>query len=131
MGPAMESVLSRTGAAKTSGAAKIAPAFFAHARRMPGKTAIWCDGTTVTYQELAKLVCRWSNAMAESGVKRGDHIGVILPNSIEFVALMLVASDLGAVLVPLNTSLTPAAVHTAFAGETGFFDGRRFVAERG
>lgn len=114
MGPAMETVLSKTEAAKTSGAAKIAPAFFAHAGRTPDKTAIWCDGTTVTYQALAKLVCRWSNAMAQSGVKRGDHIGVILPNSIEFVALMLVAADLGAVLVPLNTSLTPTAVHTAF-----------------
>lgn len=111
----MHSVLSNTGVAKTSGAAKIAPAFFAHARRAPGKAAIWCDGTTLTYRELAELVCRWSNAMAQSGVGRGDHIGVILPNSIEFVALMLVAADLGAVLVPLNTSLTPDAVHTAFA----------------
>jgi long-chain acyl-CoA synthetase len=115
MGPVMESVLSKTGATTTSGAAKIAPAFFAHAERMPDKAAIWCDGTTASYGELARLVCRWSNAMAESGVRRGDHIGVILPNCIEFVALMLVAADLGAVLVPLNTALTPAAVHTAFA----------------
>jgi long-chain acyl-CoA synthetase len=115
MGSAMQSVLSKTGAANTSGAAQIAPAFFAHASRTPDKTAIWCDGTTASYRELAGLVCRWSNAMAESGVKRGDHIGVILPNSIEFVALMLVAADLGAVMVPLNTSLTPTAVHTAFA----------------
>jgi long-chain acyl-CoA synthetase len=115
MGSAMHSVLSKTGATKTSGAAKIAPAFFAHASRTPDKTAIWCDGTSASYSDLARLVSRWSNAMADSGVRRGDHIGVILPNSIEFVALMLVAADLGAVLVPLNTSLTPDAVHVAFA----------------
>ena len=115
VGPVMETALSKTGATETSGAARIAPTFFAHARRTPGKAAIWCEGTTLTYRELAGLVCRWSNALAQSGVRRGDHIGVILPNCIEFVALMLVAADLGAVLVPLNTALTPAAVHKAFA----------------
>lgn len=41
-------------------------------------------------------------------------MGVLLPNSVEFVALMLVAADLGVVLVPLNTSLPVAAVHHAF-----------------
>ena len=114
MGRVMETALSNSGATGTSGAAKIAPEFFAHARRTPDKVAIWCDGTTKSYGELARQVCRWSNAMAKNGVRRGDHIGVILPNGIEFVMLMLVAADLGAVLVPLNISLTPAAVHKAF-----------------
>lgn len=110
----MQNVFSITSDAQTYGTAKIAPAFFEHARRTPDKIAIWCDDGAVNYGELARLVCRWANALAENSVRRGDHIGVILPNSIEFVALMLVAADLGAVLVPLNTSLTPAAVHTAF-----------------
>ena len=98
-----------------SGPAKIAPSFFAHARRTPNKQAIWCEGKSASYQQLAQLVCRWSNAMASSGVKRGDHMAVLLPNSIEFVALILVAADLGAVLVPLNISLTPSAIHKAVA----------------
>jgi len=110
----IKTILSQTAADATSGTAKIVPTFFLHAGRTPDKPAIWCEGSTATYQELAVLVCRWSNAMAHGGVKRGDHIGVILPNSIEFVALMLVAADLGAVMVPLNTSLTPLAVHRAF-----------------
>lgn len=110
----MESVLSQTAGTARSGAARIASTFLLHARHTPEKQAIWCDGATATYRELADLTCRWSNAMAENGVKRGDHIAVLLPNGIEFVALMLVAADLGAVLVPLNTSLTPAAVHKAF-----------------
>ncbi len=110
----IKTILSQTTADATSGTAKISPTFFSHARHTPDKQAIWCDGTTASYQELASLVCRWSNAMAQGGVKRGDHIGVMLPNSIEFAALMLVAADLGAVMVPLNTSLTPSAVHRAF-----------------
>jgi long-chain acyl-CoA synthetase len=96
------------------GLARIASTFFAHARQTPDKLAVCCEGSTVRYHELAQLVCRWSNVMTSCGVKRGDHIGVILPNNIEFVALMLVAAELGSVLVPLNISLTPSAVHRAF-----------------
>lgn len=94
--------------------ARIVSTFFEHAIQRPSKQAICCDGSAISYQELAQLVSRWSKAMSSSGVKRGDHIGVLLPNSIEFVALILVAADIGAVLVPLNTSLTPVAVHRAF-----------------
>jgi len=92
----------------------IMSSFMAHAARLPDKQAIWCEGRIASYQELSRLVCQWSNAMMARHVKRGDHIGVLLPNSIEFVALILAAADLGAVLVPLNTSLMPPAVHRAF-----------------
>lgn len=95
--------------------AGIAQTFFAQARRNPDKVALWCEGTSMTYGELADLVSRWSGLMAAEGVRCGDHVGVLLPNTIEFVALMLVAADLGAVLVPLNTSLPEAAVRRAFA----------------
>jgi len=110
----LESVLQQSSTEFNVGTGKIASTFFAHARRTPDKQAIWCEGNAASYQQLARLVCRWSSAMAASGVKRGDHIGVMLPNSIDFVALILVAADLGAVLVPLNTSLTPTAVQRAF-----------------
>ncbi|MDY7537138.1 class I adenylate-forming enzyme family protein [Undibacterium sp. RTI2.1] len=97
-----------------SATAKIAPLFFSYAKSTPEKQAIWCEGETISYRQLSELVCRWSHGMLTNDVKRGDHIGVILPNCIEFVALMLVAADLGAVLVPLNTSLTPNAARRAF-----------------
>jgi long-chain acyl-CoA synthetase len=89
--------------------------FFGIADRTPARTALICDTREMTYQELASLVRRWSNAMAANGVARGDMMAVILPNATEFVALMMVAADLGAVLVPLSTSLPPADVFTSFA----------------
>lgn len=92
----------------------LARTFFGHAGRLPDKPAIHCEGQTLGYGELAGLVARWSAALRAQGVARGDHIGVLLPNCIEFVALMLVAADLGATLVPLNTSLPASAVHTSF-----------------
>ena len=93
---------------------RIVETFFSNACGDPEKQAIWCDGASMTYGQLADMVGRWSRLMVSGGVRRGDHIGVLLPNGIEFVALMLVAADLGAVLVPLNTSLPPSAVHLAF-----------------
>lgn len=92
----------------------IARSFFARASTTPNRIAISCDGSSVTFNELADLVGRWSYVLCDRGVVRGDHIGVLLPNCIEFVTLMLVASDIGAVLVPLNTSLPHAAVFRAF-----------------
>lgn len=93
----------------------VAPPFFEVANAHPDKQAIWCDGRTASYGELSALVRRWSCALAESGVQPGEQVGVLLPNSIEFAALLLVAADLGVSLVPLNTSLGPEAVQRAFA----------------
>jgi len=91
----------------------IARTFFSNASGNPTRLAIWCEGGPHLWG-----VCGPSEPMVASdgshGVRRGDHIGVLLPNRIEFVALMLVAADLGAVLVPLSTSLPASAVHRAF-----------------
>jgi len=94
--------------------AKIAQAFFSNAHGNPEKLAIWCEGVTMTYGQLASLVSRWTSALVSRGVRRGESIGVLLSNSIEFVALMLVAADLGMVIVPMNISLSASAVHRAF-----------------
>lgn len=94
--------------------ATIARTFFGHAGRAPDQPAIHCEGRSLSYGELAGLVGRWSAGLRGQGVARGDHIGVLLPNGIDFVTLMLAAADLGAVLVPLNTSLPASAVQRAF-----------------
>lgn len=92
----------------------IAKIFFENAKKNPHKTAIWCDGETISYQELAVLVNKWSNLLKSNGVNYGEHIGVLIPNNIEFVALMLTASNLGAAIVPLNPTLPANAIECAF-----------------
>jgi long-chain acyl-CoA synthetase len=93
---------------------RISNSFFRNARDTPEKLAIWCEGSSLSYGELASLVSRWTNHFAARGGQRGDHIGVLLQNSVEFVALMIVAADLGMVLVPLNTTLPVQAIHHGF-----------------
>lgn len=109
----------------------LAQAIFAIAARRADHCAIWCDGETITYRDLAARAVRLSNMLAGEGVAPGDAIGVLGRNSIAFVTLMLAAADLGAMLVPVSTTLPEDAVATAFAaGDVRhvFADAASFVA---
>lgn len=80
---------------------------------MPDKQAIWCDGKTATYKEMADLVSRYSNFLVSKGVDYGDHVAIPMNNSIESVALFFSAADLGVCLVPLNPTLPLESIKVA------------------
>lgn len=84
---------------------QLADLFYKNAADMPEKQAIWCDGKTASYKEMADLVSRYSNFLVAKGVKYGDHVAIPMNNSIESVALFFSAADLGLCLVPLNPTL--------------------------
>jgi len=79
----------------------------------PAKAAVIFGDEIVSYQQLACHVSSVSNNLLARGVKKGDHIAVLLPNSIEFVILMLVAANIGVVLVPHNMTLSDEALSRA------------------
>lgn len=74
----------------------------------PDKTAIqgFC-----TYRQLNALVAQLAAQLATLHIKRGDHIAVYLPNSVEYVVTVHALIRLGAVIVPLNTRLTTDELH--------------------
>lgn len=92
---------------------KLAEMFYNNAAEMPEKMAIWCDGKTATYSEMADLVSRYSNLLLANGITYGDHIAIPMNNSIESVALFFSAADLGMCLVPLNPTLPLDAIKVA------------------
>lgn len=92
---------------------RLADLFYKNAENMPDKQAIWCDGKTVTYKEMADLVSRYSNLLVKSGIDYGEHVAVPMNNSIESVALFFSAADLGVCLVPLNPTLPLGAIKMA------------------
>lgn len=92
---------------------KLADLFYQNASDMPEKQAVWCDGKTVTYKEMADLVSRYSNFLLSKGVRYGDHIAIPMNNSIESVALFFTAADLGVCLVPLNPTLPLESIKVA------------------
>lgn len=91
----------------------LADLFYKNAEVSPDKEAIWCDGKSLTYKEMAELVSRYSNLLLKEGVVYGDHIAIPMNNSIESVALFFSAADLGVCVVPLNPSLPIDAIKSA------------------
>lgn len=92
---------------------QLADLFYKNAAETPQKQAIWCDGKTATYSEMADLVSRYSNFLISKGVEYGDHVAIPMNNSIESVALFFTAADLGVCLVPLNPTLPLDSIKTA------------------
>ncbi len=73
-----------------------------------GKTALLCEGTAVTYQEVADAVNRFGNALRSLGVEMENRVALLCLDSPEFVAAFFGAIRIGAVPIPMNTMLRPA-----------------------
>jgi acyl-CoA synthetase (AMP-forming)/AMP-acid ligase II len=72
----------------------------------PAWITIDSEGPTRTYRELAADASEVANAFRSLGVVKGEHVGVMLPNGLAFLAAWLGLAKLGAVLVPLNSNIT-------------------------
>lgn len=58
------------------------------------------------------LVWKFCQRLVQHGIKPGDNVAVLLPNSLAFVTLIYALIRIGARLVPLNTRLTPNELRT-------------------
>ena len=64
------------------------------------------DGRTQDYAQVAEAVETLAGRLAAAGVRRGDRVGMTLPNGPEFVLLLFAAAQLGAAAAPLNPAYT-------------------------
>ncbi len=77
------------------------------ARQQPGHTAVVDpDGREIGYGEFAATADRYGRGLQELGLAAGDCLVVMLPNSIELVALYFAAIECGLYIVPINWHLT-------------------------
>lgn len=74
------------------------------AARFPDKTALICGSERLTYQEVDRHANRLAHALQEAGVRRGDRVVVLLPNSVEAVFAIFAILKAGAVFVVLNAT---------------------------
>ncbi|HEV2950609.1 MAG TPA: long-chain fatty acid--CoA ligase, partial [Actinomycetota bacterium] len=72
----------------------------------PESTAIAFLGKHMNYRELLQEVERFSAVLAGLGVKRGDRVGLLLPNSPQYVIAWYACQRLGAVAVGNNPLYT-------------------------
>src|SRR5919106_6873487 len=56
----------------------------------------------LTYEEFFQRCDRWSNALLALGVKQGDRVAYIAPNTHAMLESFYAVPQLGAALVPLN-----------------------------
>src|SRR4030042_2957424 len=75
------------------------------ALQWPWRNVIIFAGMEITYQELDQLSDRFANALASLGVKKGDRVGIHLPNSPQFAIAYYGLLKAGAVFVPLSPLL--------------------------
>src|SRR4051794_22256516 len=64
------------------------------------------DGTRLTYAELHHRARAWAGALAARGVREGDHVATMLPNTFDAHVTMLALAWLRVVEVPLNVAFT-------------------------
>ncbi len=63
-------------------------------------------GGKQTYRKLNELVDRFANALHQLGVRKGDRVALMLPNSPQFVIAFFAAMKLGAIVVNNNPTYT-------------------------
>lgn len=82
--------------------------FLRRARKLhPRRTAV-VDGTDrYTYAEFGERCDRWSAALAKLGIRPGDRVATIAPNTHQHLEQYYAVPQLGAVIVPLNYRLVP------------------------
>jgi len=76
-----------------------------HARYRPAHTAVVIGNQRLTYLQINDFVNRCANALTALGVRRGDRVATILPNSLELLATYWSCAKLGAAAVPLSPLL--------------------------
>ena len=82
--------------------------FARRARKLYGDREAVVDGDLrMTYAQFLDRCDRWSAALQKLGVKKGDRVAYIAPNTHEQLESFYAVPQTGAVLVPINYRLTP------------------------
>ncbi len=96
-------------------------------------------GSSLTYRQLQDASARVAGGLRASGVRRGDRVGLLLGNGVDWCRAFLGAMLAGAVPVPVNTRfaapeidhvLRDADVRTTIAPGDALPDGAPYVDER-
>jgi acetyl-CoA synthetase len=87
------------------------------------------DGSdeAVSYGEMSRRSAQVANWLRDLGVRRGDHVLLMLGNIVPLWEIMLAAMKLGAVVIPASTLLQPADL----ADRVTRGDVRHVIAESG
>ena len=72
------------------------------ARKYPNTPCTIFKGAKISYREMNELTDRLAAGLAEVGVKKGDRVGIFIPNTPQFVMAYFAVLKVGAVVVATN-----------------------------
>lgn len=75
-------------------------------RERPNHTALIFKGKRLSYSELEKLSDAFANALVALGVKKGDRVALLLPNSPQSIITQLGVWKAGGIAAPVNPLYT-------------------------
>ena len=76
------------------------------ARRRGDHPLLVCDADRIGYAEADRRSAQLARGLIAFGAGKGSHVGLLYPNGVAFVAGMLAAARIGAVVVPFSTFAT-------------------------
>jgi long-chain acyl-CoA synthetase len=80
------------------------------ARKYPDRPCTIFKGAVITYKEMDEMTDRIAAALADMGVKKGDRVGIFMPNTPQFVEAYFGILKAGGVVVATNPQYTPPEI---------------------
>lgn len=72
--------------------------------RLGERPWVQAPGGSLRFADAAHHAAQWAARLALAGIRRGDRVGLMAGNRIEFLSVVLGCGWLGAVVVPINTA---------------------------
>ena len=96
---------------KETGAVRVVgDLFIRHTQEKPDAEAIVCNNRRITWKEYDRQTDRAAQGFLNLGVKRGDRVGIYIPNWPELLFVYMGATKIGATAVPVSWSFTPQEI---------------------
>ncbi|HEY3311980.1 MAG TPA: long-chain fatty acid--CoA ligase [Anaerolineales bacterium] len=80
------------------------------ARKYPDRPCTIFKGAVITYKKMDELTDQIAAGLASLGVKKGDRVGIFMPNTPQFVMTYFGILKAGGVVVATNPLYTPAEI---------------------
>jgi long-chain acyl-CoA synthetase len=80
------------------------------AQKYPDQPCTIFKGATISFKEMNEITDRIAGALAAMGIKKGDRVGIFMPNTPQFVMAYFGILKAGGVVVSTNPLYTPTEI---------------------
>ncbi|WP_067889566.1 class I adenylate-forming enzyme family protein [Nocardia vaccinii] len=77
------------------------------ADRFGDRVYLIAESCSLTYADLERRSARLARTLIAEGIGKRDHVGILMPNSVDWAIAWFATTRIGAVAVPLNTFYKP------------------------